>query len=111
MRAMIVLLTASFLVSFNLLAQDGDTRTLDATTKQDAHSVNIPKDVLASHGFTVDDRQLPICEISGSEGNCKVQAFVMGEKQVDKAGYTCSKLDKASYLATVRTANWTDFPL
>ncbi|HEX3819596.1 MAG TPA: hypothetical protein VHW45_04655 [Candidatus Sulfotelmatobacter sp.] len=40
-----------------------------------------------------------ICaHISGPEGVCRVEAFVSSEKTTDDARWTCSKLDRASYI-------------
>lgn len=61
--------------------------------------LNVSKEVLVSHGFSFDSRERPMCEIGGSEGSCRVEAFVWGEKAPsDPAAHTCSKLDKASYV-------------
>jgi len=60
--------------------------------------VSISEDSLGSRGFSFDDRELPMCKISGPEGTCRVEAFVFWEKTTDEAAFTCRKLDRASYL-------------
>jgi len=93
--AMIVII----LVSLSLQAQDQNgTPPNPSSSNPDAVPVNISKGVLVSRGFSFDDRKRPTCEISGSEGTCHVEAFVYGEKTADKAGNTCSKLDRSSYV-------------
>jgi len=64
-----------------------------------AVSAGISKDDLVAHGFKFDGRAPPMCEVSGSEGTCHVEAFVWGEKPPsDEAAHTCTKLDRATYV-------------
>jgi hypothetical protein len=81
------------LVFFCSQAQD---KQLSSTT--DEPPMKVSNDVLASHGFTFADHKRAMCEISGPEGPCGVEAFVAEETQVDEARYTCSKLDRATYI-------------
>ncbi len=39
-----------------------------------------------------------MCKISGSEGTCRVEAFIFGETRNDKDAYTCGKLDRSTYV-------------
>ena len=39
-----------------------------------------------------------MCPISGPDGPCQIEAFIGGEKAQDAEGYTCRKLDRATYL-------------
>jgi len=39
-----------------------------------------------------------MCKISGPEGPCRVEAFGHNETTTDTTGYTCSKLDRATYV-------------
>jgi hypothetical protein len=80
------------LVSLRLQAQDKASSTPDATT------VRLSEKVLASNGFTFADRKLAMCQISGPEGPCRVEAFQSGEANIDETRFTCSKLDKATYV-------------
>jgi len=62
-------------------------------------SEKISNDVLASNGFSFADQSRPMCEITGPEGPCRVEAFVAGETtQNDEARFTCKKLDRATYV-------------
>ncbi|PYU76583.1 MAG: hypothetical protein DMG49_01215 [Acidobacteria bacterium] len=56
------------------------------------------RDVLVSRGLVFDDQTRAMCPIRGPDGPCQVEAFAFGESREDKAGYTCSKLDRASYI-------------
>ena len=60
--------------------------------------VILSKDLLLSRGFSLDDRPRPMCSIQGPDGPCQVEAFVWQESAPDPAAYTCSKLDRATYL-------------
>jgi hypothetical protein len=71
---------------------------INASAKSQGMPMKISDDVLASHGFSFGDRERPTCKISGSEGACRVEAFVSGEKTTDDAGYMCKKLDRSTYL-------------
>jgi hypothetical protein len=96
--AIVVVLVLS-LVPLSLRAQDDVDHPLNPSSNNpEAKPVKISKDVLVSLGFSFDDRKRPMCEISGPEGTCRVEAFVFGEKTTDEAAYTCSKLDRASYV-------------
>jgi len=65
----------------------------------DALPRKVSKDDLVSRGFGFDDLERPMCEVTGSEGACHVEAFVAGEKAPsDEAAHTCTKLDKARYI-------------
>ncbi len=48
-------------------------------------------------GFEFCEKDFPFCKIEGSDGKCSVEAFVMPESSNDQTGWTCKKLDKASY--------------
>ena len=95
--AIVVVLVLS-LVSLSLQAQDTSEANRASGVNRDAMPVNISKDVLFSHGFSFDDRQRPMCKINGPEGACRVEAFVSSEKTTDDAAYSCSKLDRSSYV-------------
>jgi hypothetical protein len=41
-----------------------------------------------------------VCTIPGTDGNCKVNAFINGENSVDKDAKTCNKLLKSEYQGT-----------
>jgi TonB family protein len=86
------------IVPFSLQAQDNDHPENGPSDNSDAIPVSISKDSLASRGFSFDDQHRPLCKVTGSEGTCRVEAFVFGEKNGDGAAYTCSKLDKSSYV-------------
>jgi hypothetical protein len=95
----IVVVLVLSLVPLNLLAQnDTDHRVNPSSDNPDAMPGGISKDALVSHGFSFDDRKRSMCKISGSEGTCRVEAFVFSEKTTDEAAWTCSKLDRASYV-------------
>lgn len=81
-------------------AQDGAERSpMTSAGNPDATPVKISKDVLASRGFSFADQPRPMCKISGPEGLCRVEAFVWGETaKNDEARFTCSKLDRATYV-------------
>lgn len=96
-RAILVVLALS-LVPLSLQAQDNDHPANASSNNPDAIPVSISKDTLVSRGFSFDDRQRPMCKISGPEGTCHVEAFVFSEKKFDEAAYTCSKLDRSSYV-------------
>ncbi len=90
---------ATLLISLPSRAQDSPDRQASApTTSSDPMSVKIPDDALAAHGFAFDDHQRDMCEINGPEGRCRVEAFVFGEKTQDPERFTCSKLDRATYV-------------
>ena len=62
-------------------------------------SETISNDVLASNGFSFADQSRPMCKITGTEGTCRVEAFVAGETtHNDEARFTCKKLDRATYV-------------
>jgi hypothetical protein len=90
----------AMLVPLCLQAQDGAERSLEASSSTpEAQPVKISNDVLASRGFSFNDERRPMCKISGPEGTCHVEAFVWGETtKNDEARYTCSKLDRATYV-------------
>jgi len=85
-------ITTLLLISLCSQAQD---KQLGSTP--DEPSEKVSTDVLASNGFTFAAQKRPMCEISGPEGPCGVEAFVGEELQVDEARYSCSKLDRATY--------------
>ncbi len=58
----------------------------------------VSNDALAANGFSFADASRPMCNISGPEGDCRVEAFVFGELRVDEAAFTCAKLDKSTYV-------------
>jgi len=84
------------LLSLSLHAQDiqQSSQQASGTDWEPAFS----KEVLATRGFTFDDRRLPMCKIDGPEGKCEVEAFVFSETNDDKDRYTCGKLDKSNYI-------------
>jgi hypothetical protein len=92
----IVVVLVLLLVPLSLRAQD-DVDPLNSS-KPEAISEKISKDVLVKHGFSFDDRERHMCKIGGPEGICRVEAFVSSEKTTDHAAWTCSKLDRASYV-------------
>ncbi len=97
-KLILVVLVLS-LLPLNLKAQDNVDHTVTASSANpDAIPVDISKDILVSHGFSFDDRKRPMCKVRGPEGDCRVEAFVFSETNKDGAAYTCSKLDKATYL-------------
>ena len=63
-----------------------------------AQPVILSKDILLSRGFGFADQPRAMCSIKGPDGPCQVEAFVFGESHQDPAAYTCSKLDRASYV-------------
>jgi len=63
-----------------------------------AQPVILSKNILLSRGFGFDDQPRAMCSIKGPDGRCQVEAFVFGELRQDPAAYTCSKLDRASYV-------------
>ena len=79
------------MVSFSSQAQD------KASNASDVSTVRFSEKVLASKGFTFSGWKLPMCQISGPEGTCQVEAFQNGEANIDETRYTCSKLDQATY--------------
>lgn len=83
----------------SLQAQNSVGSSPKGSAEGDAASAEISRDELASHGFKFDNQERPMCELGGSDGTCHVEAFVWGEKPPsDAAAYTCTKLDKASYV-------------
>ncbi len=58
----------------------------------------IPMVTLRSRGFDFDTGSAPMCSIKGSAGPCQVQTFVFGESRQDPSAYSCSKLDRATYV-------------
>src|ERR1035437_91388 len=95
----IVVVLVLSLVPLSLRAQDDVDHPLNPSSNNpEAMPVKISKDVLVKHGFSFDDRKRRMCEISGPEGTCRVEAFVSSEKTTDEAAWTCSKLDRASYV-------------
>jgi TonB family protein len=95
--AILVVLALS-LIPLSLQAQDNDHPPKAPSNNSDAIPVSISKDTLVSRGFSFDDRQRPLCKISGPEGTCRVEAFVFSEKKNDETAYTCSKLDRSTYV-------------
>jgi TonB family protein len=86
------------LASFSLQAQD-DANNSATQSDGDPDAVPLRIDDLVSHGFSFDDQKWPMCEVTGSEGACHVEAFVFGEKAPsDETAHTCTKLDKARYV-------------
>jgi hypothetical protein len=81
------------LVSFCSQAQEKQSGSTP-----DATPVKVSKDVLASNGFTFADHERPMCKISGPEGPCRVEAFAHGETREDEARFSCSKLNRATYV-------------
>jgi hypothetical protein len=81
------------LVFFFSQAQD---KQLGSTA--DEPPAKVSKHVLSLNGFSFADHEHPMCEISGPEGPCSVEAFVFGETNSDQARFTCSKLDRATYV-------------
>jgi hypothetical protein len=79
-------------------AQDTDHSRKHSDNAPDATPGKITKGVLNASGFAFADQPRPMCKISGPEGPCRVEAFVFGEKTTDEARYTCSKLDRATYV-------------
>jgi PEGA domain len=53
---------------------------------------------LLSHGFVFGDQPRPMCTIKGPDGPCQVEAFIGGESRDDRTGWTCAKLDRATYV-------------
>ena len=70
----------------------------EVSSTPDATTVKVSQDALTSNGFTFADEERPMCKISGPEGPCRVEAFAHGETTKDEARFTCSKLDKATYV-------------
>lgn len=56
------------------------------------------RSTLGMRGFVFDDQLRGMCPIQGPDGPCRVEAFVGGESRDDRSGYTCSKLDRGSYM-------------
>jgi len=63
-----------------------------------AQPVILSKNILLSRGFGFDDQPRAMCSINGPDGPCQVEAFVGADLRQDPAAYTCSKLDRASYV-------------
>ena len=82
----------------SLEAQDNDHPANASSNSPDAIPVSISKGTLVSRGFSFDDQKRPLCKIGGPEGTCRVEAFAFSEKDGDEAAYTCSKLDRSSYV-------------
>lgn len=61
-------------------------------------AVIVPTSTLLARGFEFRDQSAPMCSIRGSGGWCQIKAFVGPESGQDAAAYTCSKLDRASYV-------------
>jgi hypothetical protein len=100
MRRATLMVIVVVLASLSLQAQDHVSNPpKESSSDRDAVPARFSKDELVSHGFSFDDRERPMCEVSGSEGTCHVEAFVWGEKAPsDEAANTCTKLDRASYV-------------
>jgi TonB family protein len=97
-RGILVVLLLS-LLPLSLQAQDNVDHPLSASSSNpDAIPANISKDILVSHGFSFDDQKRPMCKVAGPEGDCRVEAFVFSETNNDQSGYTCRKLDRATYV-------------
>jgi hypothetical protein len=92
-QTLLMLSLMILLLPFYSQAQDRQS-----SNSTDAASVKVPKDVLASNGFTFADQGRPMCKIGGPEGSCRVEAFVHGETREDEAKFTCGKLDRSSYV-------------
>ena len=93
------MLTQGFLIPICLLG----SLCLQAQENQSSGSpdpvaMEITRDVLGSNGFTFADQKRPMCKISGPDGPCDVEAFAHGEATNDEAKFTCSKLDRATYV-------------
>lgn len=69
-----------------------------ANNAPDASTVKLSEKVLALQGFTFSGWKLPMCQISGPEGPCQVEAFVSGEANIDETRFSCGKLDQATYV-------------
>lgn len=95
----VVVVMALSLVPSILRAQDdaGHLPNPSSNTPQ-ARPAKISEDILVKHGFSFDDEKRDMCKISGPEGPCRVEAFVSSEKTTDEDSWTCSKLDRASYV-------------
>jgi hypothetical protein len=90
----LLLNSALILLLASLLSQAQDK----AISTPDATAVRLSQKILTSNGFTFADWKLPMCQISGPEGPCGVEAFQAGEANIDETRYTCMKLDQATYL-------------
>jgi hypothetical protein len=84
------------IVSLSVHAQDNQPSSQQASSKESEPAFS--KKELTKRGFTFDDRKQPMCQISGPDGPCEVEAFVFGETNNDKDAHTCRKLDKSSYV-------------
>ena len=78
-------------------ADVGQTKDAPAPSPT-AQQVILSKNTLLSRGFGFDDQPRAMCSIKGPDGPCQVEAFVSGELSQDPSAYTCSKLDRASYV-------------
>ena len=94
----VILVLFLLLASLHSQAQDAADRSLKTPGVKADAAPRISNDALASTGFSFANRPRPMCEISGSEGPCHVEAFVSGEIRVDEASFTCGKLDRATYV-------------
>jgi hypothetical protein len=88
------LLTLSSLI----LLLPSHSQAQDKQSSSTTAHVDVSKDVLASNGLSFADQGRPMCKISGPDGPCRVEAFVHGETREDAAKFTCSKLDRATYV-------------
>lgn len=91
-RVTLLTILVLLIVSFRSQAQDKTSKAPDAST------VEFSEKVLGSKGFTFSGWKLPMCQISGPEGPCQVEAFSGGEANIDETRYTCGKLDQSTYL-------------
>jgi len=86
------------LISLCSQAQDAADPSFKTFGTDPDSAPKVSNDVLAANGFSFSGQHRPMCEISGSEGRCRVEAFVSGETKVDEASLTCAKLDRATYV-------------
>ena len=94
----ILVSSALLLVPVALRAQESNKPPNDVSAGSVSTPIKISKNDLTAHGFSFDERERPMCKINGPEGTCRVEAFIFAEKRVDEASFSCSKLDRASYV-------------
>jgi hypothetical protein len=94
----VILVLFLLMISGCSQAQDAADPSLKRSGGNPNAAPRVSNDVLASNGFSFADQRRSMCEISGPEGRCRVEAFVFGETKVDEASFTCGKLDRATYV-------------